>query len=247
MKDYLIKNAKVIVLVIVELIIGILLIINPTAFSNLVIRTVGIVFIALGIFKGITYFKTEALLAEAKNDLFIALVLLSAGIFAVADTAWFSTTFPMFTVIYGIFLFVVGLFKVQMTSDQIRQRKPNPIVKGVTAILTLALSIVIILNPFTYLETTWTACAAIFIILGACDIVGLFLEQKDLTIKVPKKEEPIPAKIETERVIEAQPVEGPVDVDEVEEIEEITEIPASEPAPWVDAGQTIETDDDKIV
>ena len=79
------------VLCIVELIIGILLLLDPIRFTSTVIIGTGIVLIALGLIKVGNYFRLDAEIAAFGQLLTKGLISVLAGIFCVMQ--WESTVY----------------------------------------------------------------------------------------------------------------------------------------------------------
>ena len=108
-----------------EILIGVLLLINPAGFTTGIIIGTGIVLCVLGLTSIIKYFRTEPQLA-AKNQLMTkGVIMLLIGGFCALKSQWFIVTFPIITLIYGVVILITGVIKIQWTMDSIRLKKTN--------------------------------------------------------------------------------------------------------------------------
>ena len=149
------RNANVIFLFLIELAAGILLLIDPVRFASGIIIAIGIFFLVVGIIYAVRYFMTEAIEA-AKNQLLTkGLVSLLFGWFCTFHSGWFIATFPILTILYGIFVLLVGLGKIQMTVDLIRARNKRWLLAGISAAISVICAVVIVNNPFAATEALW--------------------------------------------------------------------------------------------
>ena len=111
------------VMSLVELIVGILLLINPVGFTSGIIVACGIALMVCGLVSVIKYFRAEPEDAAVKRLLAKGLAELLAGAFCAFRSHWFVVTFPVLTLIYGVVILFAGLTKVQWTVDMLRQKR----------------------------------------------------------------------------------------------------------------------------
>lgn len=106
------ENINTIVICLCEIIVGILLMINPIGFTSGIIIILGIVLLISGIISVIGYFRTEAAIAVREQGLAKGLVGSTLGLFCILQSRWFIVAFPILTFLYGAAILVLGLFKI---------------------------------------------------------------------------------------------------------------------------------------
>lgn len=172
------EKVKGIVLCLFELIVGVLLLINPVGFTAGIIKATGIVLMILGLIEIVKYFRTSAEEAFLGQTLVKGLISVLAGAFCTFKTQWFIITFPVLTIIYGIIILLGGLGKIQLTVDMIRRKNKNWFWAAINAVVSIVCSIVILNNPFTSTTILWVFTGASLIVEGVFDIITFFVKGK---------------------------------------------------------------------
>lgn len=163
---------------IIELIIGILLLINPIGFTSGIIICAGVVLSLMGISSLVKYFRDELEEAAKTHNFSKGAMLLLLGIFCMFQSEWFITTFPLLTVIYGIFTLITGITKMQGAIDMKRTHNKYWYVALISAILTLICAVFILANPFATTAVLWTFIAVTLIIEAVMDILTFAFAKK---------------------------------------------------------------------
>ena len=114
------ENLNGILVCLFEIVVGILLLINPVGFTSGIITAVGIALMVIGLVCVVKYFRADARVAAVSQLLVKGLVALLGGAFCTFRSAWFVVTFPVLTILYGVAILITGLSKVQLTVDMIR-------------------------------------------------------------------------------------------------------------------------------
>ena len=96
----------------IELAVGILLLVSPTAFIAAILTGCGALLLLLGAFCVGRYFFTPAEEASLGQWLFKGLLGVAAGLFLVLRADMIVAAQALLTVVYGVVLFGVGLYKV---------------------------------------------------------------------------------------------------------------------------------------
>lgn len=143
------QNGNAIIMCIIEVVAGILLLINPVGFTAGIIIAAGIAFIVDGFLNVIRYFRSSPEEAAAGQFLMRGLVALLAGAFCAFNPEWFIVTFPMIAILYGVAVLIGGLSKVQMAVDMLRTKNPKWWWGAISAVISTVCAIVIINNPFS--------------------------------------------------------------------------------------------------
>lgn len=168
-------NVKEIIFCIAELVIGILLLINPVSFTSGIIVLLGVTMLATGILFGYKYFRMDAEEAKKGNMLTFAILLAMMGAFCILRSDWFIATFPILTVIYGIMMLVAGVSKIQTMVDMLRLHNNKWFWAGINAVVSIVCAVVILWSPFTSTAVLWIFAGVSLIVEAVLDIVTIFL------------------------------------------------------------------------
>lgn len=142
MKRFL-KNANSGIICIVEIIVGVLLLLDPHSFISYILIIAG-AFIALsGIVSLIKYFTSSVEDGEASQGLLNSLVSLTIGAFLIIKNNIAFEALDLITIVFGIAILYTGYQKLQKAVDKIR-RKQIFIVALISALVTIACSVLII-------------------------------------------------------------------------------------------------------
>lgn len=171
-------NAGSILVCLLEILVGVLLLIDPIGFTSSIIILIGIVLMLFGCVGVIRYFHTDPVNATREMSLVQGLIGITAGLFCVLRSDWFILAFPVLTILYGIAVLVTGFYKVQITADMLRLRKNHWGWMAVSAILSLALAAIILWNPFTSSVFLWDFTAISLIVEAIFDIVTILMSMR---------------------------------------------------------------------
>lgn len=173
------SNWNGIVLCLFEIVVGILLLINPVGFTAGIIASAGIVLMVLGLVSVVKYFKKDAAEAAMGQYLTKGLILLVAGGFCTFRADWFIVTFPAITLLYGVVVLITGLGKIQLTVDMLRKKSKKWFLATISAIVSIACGIVILNNPFASTAVLWTFTGIALIVEAVIDLVTLIISKKE--------------------------------------------------------------------
>lgn len=163
----------------VEFAIGLILLFRPEGFTSVIIICLGIILILLGIMSTINYFRTEKSEAMKTNLLSKGLLCLIGGMFFAFNSKWFIKTFPISTVLYGVFMLLLGVVKFQSSADAFRFKIKYWYINLISAVLTIFSSVMIITNPFTSTEFIWKYIAIALLVEAVLDILSYLLSNKE--------------------------------------------------------------------
>ena len=172
------ENAGVIALGLVEIVIGVLLLINPVGFTSGIIIGLGALLLGMGVLSIIRYFRMRPAEAAREQSLARGLGLAIGGLFCVLHSEWFIATFPLLTLLYGVFMLMTSLVRIQWTVDALRLKKSMWKWLGLSAALSLVLALLIIANPFTSVNVMWMLVAVSLIAEAAADIIAAIVAAK---------------------------------------------------------------------
>ncbi len=190
MKGIVKQNINIIFVCLLEILIGVLLLVDANAFTAAVIVICGIALMAAGLYSSVKYFKESALVAASGQLLMIGLMLLLSGAFCVFRSTWFIETLPILTVIYGVITLAIGFCKVQVSVDSIRVGSRLWYLYGISALLSVVCALVVFANPFgeAALDSLWIFTGVSLLVLFALDVASLVCV-KTLAKKAKKEEE----------------------------------------------------------
>lgn len=171
-------NVNGIVLCVIEVIVAVLLIVNPVAFTNAIVMVAGGGLLVVGIINIVKYFKAEPEVAANGRSFMLGLGTLSAGLFCLLRHGWIVATLSLLTVVYGVFIFVCGLEKVQTTVDLIRTKKGKWIFSAIGAGISIICAIIIICNPFKTAAVVWMFIGITLLVQAVFDIMVLVVKNK---------------------------------------------------------------------
>lgn len=163
---------------IAEIILGILLLINPVGFTSGIIIALGVMLSIQGVISLLAYFREDPETAAESNGLAKGLLLTIFGVFCVFRSEWFIVTFPILTVLYGILTLVNGINKVQWAVDMFRRKQKFWYIAVIGAVLTLLFAILILTNPFASTAILWTFIGVTLIVEAIVDILAVLLGRK---------------------------------------------------------------------
>lgn len=156
---------------VIELVVGILLLINPIGFTRGIIVAVGIILLLAGAAQIVMYFGTNALEAISTQGIVKGLIFISLGIFCVSQTGWFLTTFKVLTLLYGIIVLIIGFIRVQHMVDMIRLKQKQWIMAGLSALVAIVFSLIVIFNPLISASVLWLFISISLLLDATLDVI----------------------------------------------------------------------------
>ncbi len=169
-----------IIIALIEAVVGILLLINPTGLAIFIIRAFGILMVIPGIFSIIRYFSEKAEISALGGGLFFGVLECLFGGFCALHPQWFVVTFPVLTVVYGVGVLMLGVYKLQWCVDMLRLKAKYWYLMGISSLLSVVFGIAILIDPFTATEALWMFIAITVIIGAVADIIVAIIGRKSL-------------------------------------------------------------------
>ena len=160
------------ILALCEIIVGVLLLVDPIGFTVGIVTFLGAVLLLGGIVSIIQYFRTAPEEAALGQRLALGLLEGMIGLFCILRSGWFVATFPLFTVIYGIITLVTGFIKIQWTVDMLRMKRSKWFWGAISAVLTLICAVIVLCNPFSTTAVLWTFVAVTLIVEAVIDLLA---------------------------------------------------------------------------
>lgn len=162
----------------IEILTGILLLVDPVGFTTLIIQVLGAALAVFGVLEAVRYFRTPAV--EAGKSLSAGILSVMFGLWCVCRGEWFLTLFPLLTTLYGVGVLASGAVRIQWAVDMLRLKIGHWGLMAASALLTMLCALVILANPFASTAVLWmftgvtmileaviSAVAAVFKMAGA--------------------------------------------------------------------------------
>ena len=166
------RNLGSVAMSLAEIVIGILLLVNPVGFTSGIIVTFGVVLMITGIGTTIKYFRAEPEEAAVGQVLVKGLLELLGGTFCASNSHWFIATFPVLTLVYGVVILVTGITKLQWTVDIIRMKRSKWLWMAISAAISIVCGITVITNPFSTTAVLWMFIGISLIVDAVFDMIG---------------------------------------------------------------------------
>ena len=168
------------IVVVFELVVGILLFVNPIAFTTGIITAAGIILCLLGIASLVRYCRTPADLAAKEQVFFKGILFLLIGAFCAIKSDWFIVTFPVLTVLYGVCILLSSLLKFQATVNMLRLKKRRWYLPAIGTLHSVICAVIIFCDPFKATERLWLFTGVTLIVEAFLDFAGILLNNKEV-------------------------------------------------------------------
>ncbi len=156
-----------------EVIVGILLLINPIGFTTSIIRTAGVILCIVGVLCAWRYFRTAPEAAQQEQGLAKGVCAILGGLFCIFRSGWFIVTFPVIAMVYGIIILVTGVVRLQWTVDMFRMKREKWYFAAAGTALSFVFAAIILTNPFGAVAFHTTFVAISLIVDAVADLVIL--------------------------------------------------------------------------
>lgn len=167
-----INNFGEILFAILEILIGIVILVKPVEFANLILNCLGIFAIFMGVINCIAYFRSSREVAILEQSLVKGILGVIAGTFLIKSKDWILSILPVVSIIYGIIILFGGIRKIQVSIDLKRLEQRFWIVPLIEAIISILLAIIIFKNPFVLAKTLWIFIGISVIFEGIFNVVS---------------------------------------------------------------------------
>ncbi len=124
-RNLLQKFHHLLTLAIIEVALGIFLLISPSGLAVGLLWVIGLLLLADGVVRCITYFKDPIEEAQKGYKLASGSFLLIAGLFFLFNYKFVVDIFPVLAALYGLVTIVLFFLKLEIMVNRIRQKKVN--------------------------------------------------------------------------------------------------------------------------
>lgn len=172
-------NLPLTLFVLLELAVGLLLLVNPEAFTVTIITLGGIVLQVIGALFLYRYFtEKKQYNINDKGVLYLGIVFVLVGLLAAVFSHWILGLFTVVAWVYGLFLVLSGAYKVKAYLDAKKEKQTYASIALVSAVLSIILGIIILLNPFTSTKFLWVFTGLSLVVEALIDLYTLWLSRK---------------------------------------------------------------------
>ena len=176
------------VLSLFEIFVGVLLLIDPFAFTSGIIMVLGAILLFVGIICVFRYFRENAANAVMEQNLFKGLIALTLGGVCVLCNGLIVEISSLLTFVYGAIILITGFSKVQKTVDMLRLKKTKWGFTAISAGLTVLCAALILFNPFGATEWIWRFIGISLIVEALIDALAVLLGGKDRSVEAEATE-----------------------------------------------------------
>lgn len=171
----LMKKIPFILLIAFELIVGIMLLLEPALFTQIMVIVFGVALIALGVIHLVDYFRDRKKGSSNAFALTFSIVLMLAGLLIACFSQALLGLFRLPVMIYGVMLVIFGIYRIGFYFDMRSFGVPMTVIPIVSAVVAIVAGIIIVLNPTDALDLMWRISGIIHILLAFSDTVALLL------------------------------------------------------------------------
>jgi uncharacterized membrane protein HdeD (DUF308 family) len=158
-----------ILVAILEVILGIVILLKPMEFTNIILNCFGIVLVIMGIISCINYFTTPKELAIFEHNLTKGIILCIFGVVLIYSKELLISSI---SIIYGIIILIGSIRKIQFTVDFLRIGEKFWIASLIEAIISIILALIIIKDPFIAVNAMWIFIGVSIIIEGVFNAIS---------------------------------------------------------------------------
>lgn len=169
---------------VIMVVLGLVLVIWPHILGVMLCYLLGGALALMGVFQLIGFLRGERLGFYNKFNMLMGIVLVLLGIWICTQPRIVLSIIP---VVVGIIVLLHGLMDIQYTLDIKRTGNTKWWIALIAAILTIAVGLMLVFNPFTAYEITMVLLGIAMLYDGGSDLVLLifsYLAQKDTDRRV---------------------------------------------------------------
>ena len=178
MVKYIKENWTGILTALFLIVVGILLLVNPSTFATAILKVAGAVLILFGGWEIFKYFRTDAAEAAKGSGFSSGMTLITGGAICIFSGNWIAQAFPVLAVAYGVMQVLFGYQKLQKMVDMLRAKSPAWWLMAISAGISILFGFLIALNPNMTIMSIWVFTGITMIFEGVFDFVAMYLTAK---------------------------------------------------------------------
>ena len=176
-REFFSKVVNMLLLAVLEIVIGLFMLISPSGLAIGILIAMGVLLLADGVVRVITYFKEPVAEAKKKHKLFTGLFLLVCGLFFLFNSSYVVGLFPFLAALYGLLALLAVFLKVEMVVTLMREKHFVWYVMTCSALFSLLATLILYGSPVPFIGT-----AILFFVAAGLDFVYYLYEQKKISI-----------------------------------------------------------------
>lgn len=180
-----------------EMLLGLLLLINPAGLTGFVIVSIGILMLLGGIYHLFRYIRLPREEAAATWKLSSGAALLAAGIYAVISRNSLAQILGTLTTLFGLVVMAAAFMKLQISVDAWRGKRPYWYLMVISFLTMDIQAMLLLINPYSE-SSVWIFNGIVLILLALLDCAYFILG------KIKK-----PSSVSSEAGMEEQSVSAP--------------------------------------
>lgn len=161
----------------VTVILGILLVVFPSASVTIFCTGAGIALIVYGLTYLFRYWQGKRQNVSLNTELFFGLVLIILGLLFLAVPKIIFSILPF---MLGALLLLTGLCKIPLVRDALKIPLPHAWLFFLSALIPVILGLILLFNPFGAVTSLIVFFGICLIVNGALDIFGYFFSRNKL-------------------------------------------------------------------
>ena len=180
MTDWIKKTSISLMLAVGEMLLGILLLINPVGLTSFVIIALGVLLLLLSALHLFRYIRLPKEEAAQTWKLATGAGLLAVGIAIVANQPWMVEMLGTLTTLYGIIMLSATFMKLQISVDALRGKRRFWYLMAISFVATAVLSTLLFIGSLAE-SAVWVVTGIALIVLAVLDAVYFILGRRKKT------------------------------------------------------------------
>ena len=180
MTDWIKKTSISLMLAVGEMLLGILLLINPVGLTSFVIIALGVLLLLLSALLLFRYIRLPKEEAAQTWKLATGAGLLAVGIAIVANQPWMVEMLGTLTTLYGIIMLSATFMKLQISVDALRGKRRFWYLMAISFVATAVLSTLLFIGSLAE-SAVWVVTGIALIVLAVLDAVYFILGRRKKT------------------------------------------------------------------
>ena len=171
-----------IIIIILEVVLGIFLAINPLGFTEVLIKLIGIILLVgavVGVVHLISNLKNHQPIVGSIIGVALALVF---GLICLLGTGWIIGLISLFAWLYGLILIVMGIVKfasfAQVRSAGLNDKTSYLVL--ISGIIMLIFGVILLFHPFGTIEVLLRIGGIVLIVEAVFDLVTMILNMRGM-------------------------------------------------------------------
>ena len=163
-----------VIMILTELFIAVLLMMQLPAVVEIITVCVGILSMFYGMHCIRKYYRTTPVHLRYEPELRRGITLLNIGLAIATMRNWFSVTGTIPSIAFGLTLLMVSFFKVAVVFDAKSSDMFYLLYPSISTLLTLALSLIALSNPFVSITKLWFFASAFMLLILTIDVYEIY-------------------------------------------------------------------------